>query len=150
MGVEIERRFLIIQEKLPDLSERHSVMIKQAYFTHDPWIRVRIVQGNTPQAVLTIKGHGTLTRPEVNCPISMEKALEMWPLAQRGVVHKIRHNFGLWEIDEFTDSLAGLWLAEIELDSEDAAYEKYDWLGKEVTEDKRYSNAYMAEHGRPT
>lgn len=149
MGIEIERRFLVIQEKLPDLSEYNSCLMKQAYLSRDPWIRIRIVEGNTPRAVLTVKGKGTLVRPEVNCPIPMDKALEMWPMAQCGSVHKIRHNYGQWEIDEFVDSLSGLWLAEIELEHEDTKFDRPDWLGQEVTEDIRYSNAYMAEHGLP-
>jgi len=149
MGVEIERRFLVIREKLPDLSECHSWMMKQAYLARDPWVRIRIVEGNTPQAILTVKGKGTLTRPEVNCSIPVDKALEMWPMARCGIIHKIRHSCGQWEVDEFMDSLAGLWLAEIELANEDTKFDRPEWLGQEVTEDIRYSNAYMAEHGLP-
>jgi adenylate cyclase len=149
MGTEIERRFLIYQEHLPDLSECHSEMIKQAYLTKDPWVRVRVVEGNKPKATLTVKGEGTITRTEVNCPISMDDATDLWDLAKFGVIYKIRHHYGPWEIDEFTDKLAGLWMAEIELATEDAKFDKWDWLGQEVTEDIRYSNAHLAEHGLP-
>ena len=148
MGVEIERRFLVDTSKLPD-DEHHSEIIRQAYFTHNPWIRIRIIQGNTPKAILTIKGSGTIQREEVNCQVPMEKAEEMWPLAKLGEVNKIRHHFGPWEVDEFTDKLGGLWLAEIELNSPDEAFDKPEWLGREVTEDERYSNAYLAEYGIP-
>jgi adenylate cyclase len=148
MGIEIERRFLVLVDKLPDLSECHSEIIDQAYFSSDPWVRVRVYRGNRPRALLTIKGQGTLKRPEVNCEIPAEKAQEMWPLA-KSEIHKIRHNYESWEIDEFTGALAGLWLVEIELEAEDSGFDKPEWLGQEVTEDIRYSNAYLAEHGRP-
>jgi adenylate cyclase len=149
MGTEIERRFLIHVDRLPeDFSEGNSYIVEQAYFSEDPWVRIRIYRMNTPKAVLTIKGKGTISRPEVNCPIPIEKAQEMWPLA-KCEIHKIRHHYGLWEVDEFTDRHTGLWLAEIEIDDENADFDKPDWLGEEVTEDVRYTNAYMATHGIP-
>ena len=153
METEIERRFLVIREKLPDLTEfsmYHSEIIKQAYLAQNPWVRVRIVQGNTPKAILTVKGEGTLVRAEVNCPIPLDKANEMWSFAKYGIVHKIRRHVGRWEIDEFTDNLTGLWLAEIELGNEhELLPERPEWLGQEVTEDVRYSNAHLAVHGLP-
>ncbi len=151
MGVEIERRFLIHHDRLPEdfFGEAHSMMIEQAYLTKDPWTRVRIVQGNTQKAVLTIKGKGTVKRTEVNCQIPMGDAKDLWDLAKFGVIRKIRHNYGPWEVDEFTDKHAGLWLAEIELESEDTQFDKPVWIGEEVTEDIRYTNAYLAEHGLP-
>jgi adenylate cyclase len=38
----------------------------------------------------------------------------------------------------------GLIVAEIELQSEDEAFEKPSWLGKEVTNDERFYNAYLS------
>jgi adenylate cyclase len=149
MGTEIERRFLVIEEKLPDLSECHAEMIEQAFLTKDPWTRIRIIQGNTPKAIFTVKGKGTVKRTEVNCPVSMDDARDLWDLAKLGVIRKIRHHVGPWELDEFTDKHAGLWLVEIELASEDAKFEKPEWVGQEVTEDIRYTNAHLAEFGLP-
>jgi adenylate cyclase len=37
-------------------------------------------------------------------------------------------------------------IAEIELQSEEEAFEKPDWLGQEVTNDKRYYNSYLSLH----
>ncbi|MDE1713647.1 adenylate cyclase, partial (plasmid) [Chromobacterium amazonense] len=37
-------------------------------------------------------------------------------------------------------------LAEIELPSEDTAFDKPDWLGEEVTHDGRFTNAYLSKH----
>ena len=51
-----------------------------------------------------------------------------------------------WEIDVFHDSNEGLILAEIELPFEDFKFHKLGCLGKEVTNDKRYYNNYLAKH----
>ena len=148
MGVEIERRFLVQVDKLPDLSEYESRIVEQAYFGADPWVRIRVYSGSRSRALLTIKGKGVVQRPEVNCEIPVEKAREAWPLAKHEI-HKIRHYLGPWEIDEFTDKHTGLWLAEIELESEGAKFDRPEWLGDEVTEDIRYTNAYLSEFGLP-
>ena len=49
-----------------------------------------------------------------------------------------------WEIDEFLGDNEGLIMAEIELGSEDEAFERPDWLGEEVTGDRRYYNSYLS------
>ena len=51
-----------------------------------------------------------------------------------------------WEIDEFLGDNEGLILAEIELGSEDEAFERPDWLGEEVTFDKRYYNSFLSKY----
>ena len=50
-----------------------------------------------------------------------------------------------WEVDEFHGDNEGLIMAEIELESESDLFDKPSWLGKEVTGDKRYYNAYLSE-----
>ena len=50
-----------------------------------------------------------------------------------------------WEIDIFERDNEGLILAEIELESPDQPFLKPSWVGKEVTQDKKYynSNIYL-------
>ena len=48
-----------------------------------------------------------------------------------------------WEVDEFHGQLAGLTIAELELESEDQPYEKLSFVGEEVTGNPRYYNANM-------
>ena len=48
-----------------------------------------------------------------------------------------------WEVDEFHGRLAGLVIAELELESEDQAFEKLSFVGEEVTGNPRYYNANM-------
>jgi len=46
----------------------------------------------------------------------------------------------LWEVDVFYGRNKGLILAEIELKYEDEYFRLPDWIGLEVTSDKRYYN----------
>ena len=50
-----------------------------------------------------------------------------------------------WEVDVFHGDNEGLIMAEIELGSEDEAFERPDWLGEEVTGDRRYYNSYLSK-----
>jgi CYTH domain-containing protein len=50
----------------------------------------------------------------------------------------------MYEVDVFVADNEGLIVAEIELQSEDEAFEKPSWLGKEVTNDGRFYNAYLS------
>lgn len=52
----------------------------------------------------------------------------------------------VWEIDEFLGVNKGLIVAEIELGSEDEAFEKPDWIGEEVSGDPRYFNSNLVAH----
>jgi adenylate cyclase len=49
----------------------------------------------------------------------------------------------IWEIDVFGGENSGLVVAEIELQDEHQSFEKPDWIGREVTTDKRYYNASL-------
>ena len=49
----------------------------------------------------------------------------------------IQHRDQEWEIDVFEGDNAGLVIAEIELEAEDQAVALPDWVGEEVTEDRR-------------
>ena len=53
-------------------------------------------------------------------------------------------------MDVFEAALSGLVLAEIELKSAAQKIELPNWIGKEVTGDKRYYNSHLAQHGIPT
>jgi CYTH domain-containing protein len=48
-----------------------------------------------------------------------------------------------FEVDEFYGDNEGLVMAEVELSDESETYEKPDFIGKEVTGDKRFYNSHM-------
>jgi len=46
----------------------------------------------------------------------------------------------VWEIDFYLDQHMGLNVAEVELDSADAALEIPDWVGEEITDRKLFGH----------
>jgi adenylate cyclase len=142
MGVEIERKFLVRIELLPQpLPEPDD--LEQGYLSVEPAVRVRIVNrpDGTRHAELTVKGKGLLSRTEFNYPIPASDAEAMMQICSRSL-RKLRRRIGRFDVDHFLDR--DLWLAEIELRDEREEFERPAWLGDEVTDDARYSNARLA------
>jgi CYTH domain-containing protein len=148
MGLEIERRFKVRGEAWRGLAE--GLTYRQGYMSVDPrhTVRVRIVGD---QAWLTLKGmisHTSRHEFEYAIPKSDAQTMmdQMCPMVVEKQRYRIEYGGFIWEVDEFFGINAGLVLAEIELPSEDTPFAKPDWVGEEVTEDGRYTNAYLSEH----
>ena len=142
MATEIERKFLVRKELLPkELPPGDE--LEQGYLSTDPTVRVRLVAtpDGTRHAELTIKGKGMLSRAEFNYPIPPADAEALLRLCGRSL-RKVRRKLGRWDLDHFRTR--DLWLAEIELKSEDERFDRPPWLGNEVTEDPVYSNTRLA------
>jgi adenylate cyclase len=147
MGIEIERKFLVVGDRWrqpPAARTRFS----QGYLSRDParTVRVRIAG---ERAFLTIKGATTgATRAEFEYAIPADEAQQLLALSDGPVIDKIRHlcvvDGMTWEVDEFLGANAGLVVAEIELQAEDQPFTRPAWLGAEVTGDSRYVNANLA------
>ena len=64
-----------------------------------------------------------------------------------GIIDKIRYlvrsGKHVFEVDEFYGENEGLIVAEVELESEDEAFVKPDFIGEEVTGDIRYYNSQL-------
>jgi adenylate cyclase len=148
MPIEIERKFLVRDESWRAKVESSS-RILQGYLSLERHLTVRVrLRGDA--AFLTLKG-GTrgIRRSEFEYPIPRANAQAMLDtLAVAPPVDKVRHLIRvgghLWELDVFAGENAGLVMAEIELGSEDEAFERPGWLGDEVSEDPRYYNANLA------
>ena len=146
MGVEIERKFLVRDERWKALGA--GVPIQQGYLSSHPERIVRVrIEGAS--AVLTIKGRTVgAARGEWEYPIPIEDARKfLADLCEKPLIEKIRYRIlhvgMVWEVDEFSGENAGLVVAEIELDAEDQQFSKPDWIGDEVTHDSRYANANL-------
>ncbi|MDR1737242.1 MAG: CYTH domain-containing protein [Candidatus Symbiothrix sp.] len=147
MNIEIERKFLVKGDFRPFAVR--SVRIKQAYLTTDPerTVRVRLIGD---KAVLTIKGAGNakgVSRLEFEYPIPYTDAQEILSIA-RGCIDKERYYVPCgrheYEVDVFHGRHEGLIIAELELSSEDEAFDRPDWLGAEVTGKSQYYNANLS------
>ncbi len=150
MGLEIERKYLVVNDKWKPFVERES-RLKQGYLAAQPALTVRVrIAGE--QALLTIKGDTKgISRLEYEYPIPLSDAREMFErLVDDGVIDKTRYRVRcgehLWDLDLFHGDNAGLILAEIELASETEAFQLPDWVGEEVTRDPRYYNANLIKH----
>ena len=145
MGVEIERKFLLAGDGWRALGT--AVPMRQGYLSSDKARVVRVrIEGD--EAYLTIKSKSTgATRGEWEYPVPMLDAEELLALCEQPLVEKVRRHIDyaghVWEVDEFFGVNAGLVVAEIELDAEDAAFDKPEWIGEEVTDDPRYYNSSL-------
>ena len=149
-GLEIERKFLVKGDSYKQQAYGSS-HIQQGYICsrHGRTVRVRL---RDARGYLTIKGpseDGGLSRYEFEKEITLEEAQQLMKLCEPGVIDKTRylvksgkHTF---EVDEFYGENEGLVMAEVELGSEDEAFEKPDFIGKEITGDKRYYNSHLRE-----
>jgi CYTH domain-containing protein len=147
--MEIERKFLV--KAGADFRSRAyaSSRICQGYIAsgHGRTVRVRT---RDDRAYLTIKGpslDGGLSRYEFEKEITTEEARQLFHLCEPGLIDKTRylvksgeHTF---EIDEFYGDNEGLIIAEVELSSPDESFEKPDFIGEEVTGDRRYYNSHL-------
>ena len=156
MGIEIERKFLVVSDGWRTAA--HAVIpMAQGYINdtaaldsgaQQASVRVRL-QGE--QAFINFKsrqiGH---TRQEFDYPIPVEDARALLALCVGGLIdkrrHLVRHAGLVWEVDEFLGDNAGLVVAEVELDDAAQAIAMPAWAGAEVTNEVRYYNLALAAH----
>ena len=149
MAKEIERKFLVAHQ-----AWRESVntihVYRQGCLSYDSERTVR-VRATEVTGYLTIKGITEgLTRDEFEYEIPLADALALLQLCERPAIEKKRYivpnGAHVWEVDVFEGVNEGLVVAEIELGSEDEAFDKPNWLGNEVSGDRKYSNSALSLH----
>lgn len=150
MATEIERKFLVLDERWRRQAAG-GIFMRQGYLSggQQSSIRVRL-QGE--QAFLNIKS-ATLgvSRREYEYAIPIKDADELLdhfcdgPLIEK-TRYEVEYAGHVWEVDVFAGDNAGLVVAEIELGSEDEAFEKPPWVGAEVSYDPRYYNVCLVKH----
>jgi len=143
---EIERKFLV--KHLPK-KRRASSRIVQGYLPAAKGIEIRLREEETHH-FLTVKVGQGRTRQEEELEISKSKFRSLWPLTQGARIAKTRYRVpcpdGTIELDVYHGSHRGLVTAEIEFDSvrKSRAFERPDWLGREITGRPQYTNATLA------
>ena len=146
--MEIERKYLI--KKLPeDLAQYPHMEMEQAYLCTEPVVRVR-KEGE--DYVLTYKSKGLMVREEYNLPLTKESYEHLLEKADGTVITKTRYRIpeknGLTiELDVFHGRYGGLLLAEVEFESisQGENFIPPTWFGKNVSDDRRYSNRVLSE-----
>ena len=147
MAYEIERKFLLSGHQWRENAS--GLAIRQGYLLRDAGKTLR-VRTLGQKGFLTIKGRGSgITRPEFEYEIPKSDAeFLLEGLCESPLLEKIRYRVPyegfIWEIDEFLGENSGLFVAEIELVSEDQIFPRPQWLGMEVTGDPRYYNSNLS------
>lgn len=151
MSFEIERKFLVNGRDYVKASFDHYDIV-QGYIAHQNGnsVRIRISDNG---ALLTIKGPSDvkgISRYEWNHQIDVADARELILLCGSTLIEKTRYlvHSGphVFEVDEFHGENEGLVVAEVELHSETEPFETPDFIGQEVTGDRRYYNARLISH----
>jgi len=144
MATEIERKYLINENLLNLPAEGNRIVQGYLWSEKGKSLRIRITKG---KGFLTIKtGTNPLSRLEYEYEIPMTDAEELLAQCEKKI-EKTRFLIEFagmnWEVDVFEGENKGLIMAEIELESANQEFEKPEWLGMEVTEDKRYLNVNL-------
>ena len=150
-GMEIERKFLVHKQIGFKHLAASSSHIRQGYIRAEgATVRIRI-RGD--KGYLTIKGpsaNGGMSRYEFEKEISLDEANHLMELCGPGQIDKTRYlvpvGKHVFEVDEFHGDNEGLVMAEVELQSEDEVYECPDFLGMEVTGDRRFYNSHLRKY----
>ena len=147
--IEIERKFLVTSEAYKVVSFKCTRII-QGYLNTDKERTVRVrLKGDI--GFITVKGLSTsngLSRFEWEKEITKEEAEALLKIAEPGIIDKARYEIKvgnhIFEVDEFYGDNEGLVIAEVELENENEIVKKPDWLGEEVTGNKKYYNSQIS------
>jgi len=150
MGIEIERKFLVDDERWEQLPKPAGIKMKQGYIVNDEdrTVRLRITEEH---AFLTFKG-GTIgiSRNEYEYEIPFNEATELFEQFVKTQLEKTRYCVDyknkIWEVDVFAGDNEGLIVAEIELGSEGEQFELPPWVSREVSGEDRYFNSSLTAH----
>lgn len=146
MALEIERKFLVQSPPFEEWGE--GLRIVQGYLSKERHATVRVrVLGD--QGILTVKGETRgVSRLEFEYSIPLDEAEELLKLCAGGLIEKRRWRVTegdtVWEVDRFEGANEGLWIAEVELETEDSRYQKPSWIGEEVSHHPQYFNSALA------
>jgi adenylate cyclase len=145
MALEIERKFLL---KKDTWRSEQGTRYRQGYLNSvkERTVRVRTIGD---KGYLTIKGISkgpVRTEYEYEIPVAEAEAM-LDELCEKPLIEKKRYKIEfkgfVWEVDEFFGENQGLIVAEVELEEEDQAFPKPEWVGEEVTGDPKYFNANL-------
>ena len=122
----------------------------QGYLVTAPGgVQVRMRKAGETHSLTYKRGRGT-AREEREIELTPEQFAVLWPATEGRRLTKTRydvpHGNYVVEIDLYTGKHQGLIVAEVEFPDEQSArdFQVPDWLGKDVSHDRRYSNQLLA------
>lgn len=150
MATEIERKFLVKDDRWRAMADAGTAY-RQGYLIGSERVSVRVrIEGDV--ARLNIKSATLgISRQEYEYSIPLADAAALLDtLCEKPLVEKMRHHVvfagRIWEVDVFAGDNAGLVVAEVELEAEDALLQSPPWVGREVSHEPRYYNVCLVRH----
>lgn len=163
MSLEIERKFLI--KKIPNEITKNILsniypylIITQSYVEKNETaiLRVRSQKSFSPSfdeiiysGYITVKSNslieGAVNEYEMTIPYEAAESFHKLQNSINKTRYLINNDANIIELDIFADKLSGLVIAEIEFETieESRNFIPLPWFDKEVTTDKKYSNASL-------
>lgn len=148
--MEIERKFLLKNSPDNIIQAITPTAIEQGYLVCEQERELRIRKRNT-QFTLTQKSGSGLVREENETDISAEAFTILWPFTENKQISKLRYTFDYkgqeCELDIYRGKLEGLVVMEAEFTSEveAAAFIPPTYCIEEITENKKFKNANLAQ-----
>jgi adenylate cyclase len=127
----------------------HAEMWQGYLVTAPGGVQVRMRKAGEKYSLTYKRGRGA-AREEREIELTREQFDVLWPATEGRRLTKTRYDVPLGdrvvEIDVYTGKHEGLVVAEVEFDDERSAreFQPPDWLGKDVSHDRRYSNQLLA------
>ncbi|MEL6253643.1 MAG: CYTH domain-containing protein [Bacteroidota bacterium] len=146
---EIEKKFLVSCPP-QEIMSLQPFAIRQGYIAIEEQGNEVRIREKGENYYMTIKSPGSLDRVEVEFTISQENFDKMWPLTKDRRIRKDRFSYEYQgyqiEIDQYLDQLEGLWVAEVEFDSIEAAnlFSPPSWMAQDVTSLPAFKNRQLA------
>jgi CYTH domain-containing protein len=148
MGIEIERKFLIISDEWRKSAQPSCYRQGYIFAEKKGVVRIRTID---QKGFITIKSAPVgLKRheyeyeiPFIDANAILENMCENYIIEKKR--YKIKYAGHIWEVDEFTGYNEGLLLAEIELSDEEEIFKRPSWIGEEVSLDPKYQNSNLSK-----
>lgn len=150
MGQEIERKFLVRGNGWQS-DVRRTIRMRQGYLSEGITNSVRVRMENDEAYINVKSSRDGINRLEFQYPVPPEDAASMLDnVALRPLIEKTRHEVPVadhvWEVDVFEGDNEGLIVAEVELSDAKEPFERPEWVGDEVSQDRRYYNVSLREN----
>lgn len=151
---EIERKFLVASLPAGLLDDHQGENIDQGYLLLETQQELRI-RNRAGCCTMTLKQGSGLDRQEQEKEINSDLFAMLWPLTAGKRVEKTRYVLDqsgyCLELDLFRGALEPLILLEVEFATvaDSREFVPPDFVGREVTRDRTFSNAMLATAGLP-
>lgn len=151
MAIEIERKFLVFPERLPELKGGQRII--QGYLCETPLIRFRLLDDKVIINIKKLLDNGSRFELETENPtptpseyISLQKMAIIPPIEK--IRYRIPYEELLWEVDVYQGENLGLITADVELPSLDYNVNFPEWVDStsDITSDTKYFNLNLGRN----